>query len=98
MAPANTTVNHVRTGTTGDSLSVTLMDHIKIDFAVRIKANERLSSMVPDKSLPGMLKSMDRNQRDTVYPIVNNVDDESNDDDNMYTVHRIGNRQTPRSE
>ena len=114
MAPANTTVDHVMTGINGDTLSVTLMDvtaliwlnkidsrlydRVKIDFAVRIKANERLSSMVPDiaKSLPGMLKSMDSNRRDAVYPIMDNVDDNSDDDDNVYTVNSIGNRQTPR--
>ena len=64
LAPANMTVNHVTTGADGDSLTVTLMDlvalqwlskidirlidRVKVDFAVRIKQGERLSAMVPD--------------------------------------------------
>ena len=83
LAPANVTVNHVATGANGDSLTVTMMDlvalqwlskldtrlfdKVKIDFAVRIKAGERLSSMVPDiaKALPGILKQMDGSRKDT---------------------------------
>ena len=64
LAPANMTVDHVTTGADGDSLTVTMMDlvalqwlskvdmklidRVKVDFAVRIKQGERLSAMVPD--------------------------------------------------
>ena len=94
MAPAAITVDHVTTGPTGDRLSVTLMDvaavmwinkldprlydRVKVEFAVRIKNGERLSSMVPDiaKAIPGMLKLLNHGRT-----TVNHIQDVSTDSD-----------------
>ena len=112
LAPANVTVDHVKTGDTGDSLSVTMMDlialnwiqkieprlydRIKIDFAVRIKAGERLSSLVPDiaKALPGLLKSMDSRAN---INLVNSYEDYEDDTTSMDTgIFRIGDNRSGR--